>query len=142
MDMVHAREMKRECTGVARNAREDFARDSVAFFPFVFGVKFVCEPYEDIAVFAEGELGGKGFPGGRHLARVCVLFEFGHVHEFYKIGVVFRQLFSVCQAGYELPLYVPKTVSGRIYSTKKKLKNHSPSFSDIIPPSINSLYAS
>lgn len=52
MDMVHAREMKRECTGVARNAREDFARDSVAFFPFVFGIKFVCESYEDIAVFA------------------------------------------------------------------------------------------
>lgn len=89
MDMVHARQMKRECAGVARNAREDFARDSVAFFPFVFGVKLVREADKDIAVFTQCELGGKGFSGGRHLARMCVLFEFGHVHEFDKIGIIF-----------------------------------------------------
>lgn len=106
MNMVHAREMKRKRAGVARDARKDFGRDSVAFFPFVLGVKLICEPNEDVTVFSEGELSGKRFPSGRHLACVGVFFEFGHVHEFDKVGVVFGQLLPVSQMGYKVPLYV------------------------------------
>lgn len=95
MNVMHAREMKRKRAGVARDARKDFGRDSIAFFPFVFGVKLICEPDEDVTVFAEGELSGKSFPSGRHLACVSVFFEFGHVHEFDKVGIVFGQLLLV-----------------------------------------------